>query len=111
MLVPWSGRAGCEIDDTDNRLLDGFTLTFQVFSKYLGEPWRCLRLCPGDRWHIWKRSCRSGEVKKFTADQFHVLPREFLGGCGPSSCYVLRIPNEPRARAKIPGVDPPDTGC
>src|SRR6267142_1918209 len=74
MLVPWSGHAGCEIDDTDNRLLDGFALTFQVFSEDLSEPWRRLRLCPGDRWQIWKRCCHSGEVKQITADHFHLLP-------------------------------------
>src|SRR6266508_440021 len=74
MLVPWSGRPGCEVDDTDNRLLDGFALTFQVFSEYLGWLWRCLPLCPGDRRQIWKRCCRSSEVKQFTADHFHLLP-------------------------------------
>src|SRR5438067_2208058 len=51
MLVPWSGRPGCEVDDTDNRLLDGSALTFQVFSEYLGELLRCLRLCLLDHRH------------------------------------------------------------
>src|SRR5262245_19873136 len=74
MLVPWSGRAGREVGNIDNRLLDGFALTFQVLSQYLGQLWRCLRLRPGDRWHIWKRCCRSSEVKQFTADHFHLLP-------------------------------------
>src|SRR3954452_1588867 len=102
MLVPWSGRPGCEVDDADNRLLDGSALTFQVFSEYLGELWRCLRLCPGDRRQIWKRCCRSSEVKQFTADHFHLLALEFLGGCGPRFAYVLRIPDDPPAWAEIP---------
>src|SRR5205814_2254153 len=85
MLVPWSSRAGCEVDDTDNRLLDSFALTCEIFSEYLGELWRHLRLCPRDSWRIWTRCC-SSKVEQFTADYFHLLPLEFLGGRGPSSC-------------------------
>jgi hypothetical protein len=48
MHVPWSGGAGPEVDDTDNRLLYDLTLTLQVFSQDLGKLWRYLSLRPHD---------------------------------------------------------------